>query len=474
MNHLDELPWLNASDLAAAGRQPPAPCAIRLEDGAELTLRRLLRVLPGKRVVGAASWGDRPVLAKLFVARGSRRHWRRERDGLNALAGAGIPTPPILAAGRLEAGGHYLLTEYLEEATTLTPERDDLLVHAARLVGLMHRRGLMQTDPHLDNFLRRGETLYVIDGDGIVQRHGGGPLGQRAALGNLALFLAQLPLSLAPLRTRLLTAYRDAEPGPDLEEETLAGLERRARERRVNDHLDKSVRDCSLFRVERRLDRFTAVVRAEADWLAPVLADPDAWMARGTTVKAGHTCTVARVNIDGHDLIIKRYNIKNSAHALSRLWRPSRAWHAWREAHRLRALGIATPAPLALIERRYGPLRGKAWLITAFAAGPNLLQHWEPHLDTGPPAAEGQAVLRLLRDLARARISHGDMKASNLLWQDGAVTLIDLDATRQHRDQRSFDRAWRRDMARFLANWPQGSALRSWLEAERLSHPPLP
>jgi hypothetical protein len=66
-------------------------------------MRRLLRVLPGKRLVGEAEIDGCRVLAKLFVGRRSEKHWRHERTGLAALVAAGVPTPEAArrgAAGR--------------------------------------------------------------------------------------------------------------------------------------------------------------------------------------------------------------------------------------------------------------------------------------------------------------------------------------------------------------------------------------
>jgi RIO-like serine/threonine protein kinase len=52
------------------------------------------------------------------------------------------------------------------------------------------------------------------------------------------------------------------------------------------------------------------------------------------------------------------------------------------------------------------------------------------------------------------RLSHGDMKASNLLLtQSGQVELIDLDAMQEHRYEWTFERAFARDQQRFMKNW---------------------
>lgn len=75
-----------------------------------------------------------------------------------------------------------------------------------------------------------------------------------------------------------------------------------------------------------------------------------------------------------------------------------------------------------------------------------------------------QALLSLFETLCRLRISHGDLKATNLLWHEGRVWLIDLDAMKQHRSDTAFARVWRRDRARFLRNWAASSLLCRWLD----------
>jgi tRNA A-37 threonylcarbamoyl transferase component Bud32 len=467
-----------AATLRAAGRRPALPLRVALDDGSILTLTRLLRVLPGKRVVGEARLGDTRVLAKLFIARrGSVRHREQERLGITALAAQHIATPRLLGAGALGVGGHYLLTEFLDDAESLADawqrveadvEREPaaaiaVLAPALATLARMHARGLAQADLHLGNFLRRGEILYVIDGDAIRARHPGRPLGADEAGANLAILLAQLPPAANGLLPALLAHYVAANPALALRLDDLRHEIARVRQWRLRDYLAKTLRDCSLFKVDRRRDRFVAALRAEAERLAPLLAEPDRWLAAGRLLKDGGTATVAAAELDGHRVVIKRYNIKNAGHALSRLWRPSRAWHSWVEGHRLGFLGIATPRPLALVERRFGPLRGRAWLVTESCDGPNLLAHLSP--DRTPPAAEAQALRRLFAALQRERISHGDMKATNLLWEGGEVVLIDLDAMCQHADAAAYARAWRRDRGRLLRNWPEGSALRGWFEA---------
>ncbi|NMG55882.1 lipopolysaccharide kinase InaA family protein [Aromatoleum aromaticum] len=470
-------PFETAATLRQAGRHPAVPFRIALDDGRVATVKRLLRVLPGKRLVGEAEVGGQAVLAKFFIARrGCIRHFEQERQGLAALAAQAIATPRLLGAGTLD-GGHYLLTEFLDGAedlaegwhVALATHPDDIgaalgmLAPALETLGRMHARGLAQSDLHLGNFLRHRGVLYAIDGDAIRARRPGHPLGADDALRNLAILLAQLPRDADARLPDLLADYRTGNPDTSLDPALLQREIARVRNWRLRDYLAKTLRDCSLFHVEQRRDRFVSVVRQEAERLAPVIADPDLTLAAGSLLKDGGSSTVARIDIGARKLVIKRYNIKDVAHALSRFWRPSRAWHSWIEGHRLAFLGIATPQPLALIERRFGPLRGRAWLVTDSCDGPHLLQH----LDAGrePPPAEARALRELFAALHRERISHGDLKATNLLWDQGAVKLIDLDAMRQHASVAAHARAWQKDRARLLRNWPEGCALRGWFEA---------
>ncbi len=450
-----------AQTLRSASREPPAVFHIELDDGRLLSLHQLLRILPGKRLTGIGNLDGQPVLAKLFIAeRGDERHWERERRGIAALLDHRISTPPLIAAGNLKGGGHYLLTEFIDGAQNLAQLQDVRIRPAFTMLGLMHARGLVQEDAHLGNFLFKGNTLYVIDGDAIRATSSG-----LHATRNLALLLAQLPSAWeASARNDLLAAYGEGNPGqlpdpPLLEREVV-----QAKERRLADYLSKCLRDCSLFKVEKRRDRFVAMVRDESELLAPLVADPDHWLDSGVPLKRGRTATLALIELGDRKLVIKRYNIKSPGHALSRCWRPSRAWHSWVEGQRLTFLGIPTPRPLAMIEQRLGPLRGRAWLIVEYCAGGNLADRLASCVDVEPPAAELQAIRELFGRLVSARISHGDLKATNLLWCENRLCLIDLDATHQHGEAASYARAWRKDRARFLQNWPEGSALRRAIE----------
>lgn len=474
---------MTLSELAEVGRTPALPLRLQLPDG-ELQLHSLLRVLPGQRYVGRAEWQGRPVLAKLLVGARAERHFARECAGARLLAGQGLSTPTLLGEGLAAGEGGWLLFEFLDGAESLwdawrAVATEPLLGEAQRAVlgaalgamARMHARGLWQADLHLDNLLRQGERLYLIDGGGVHAEQAGQPLSQARVLENLGVFFAQLPAELEPFLAELLGSYRAVNASHEL---PLAELRRqiaRVRRWRLRDYLKKLGRDCTLFQVERSAAGLCAVRREHAAELAPLLADPDRFIDQGHLFKTGGAATVARVEFAGRMLLVKRYNIKSVVHWLKRCWRPSRAWHSWIEGNRLDFLGIATPHPLAVRETRCGGLRGRAWLVTEYLQGQDIIARFQPWLAGAPPEAELLALDRLFAALLRERISHGDLKGHNIFWQGGRWALIDLDAMRQHRCPRRFARAYAKDRARFLRNWPADSALYRLLD-QRLPQVP--
>lgn len=472
---------MRLSELKAAGRTPALPLSVTLADAAgsaQLQLLSLLRVLPGQRYVGAGVWRGKPVLAKLLVGSSAPRHFQRELQGARLMAAQGLTTPQLLADGLREGEGGWLLFEFLENAqslgdawadveglTPLADEQQQVLGEALTAVAQLHAKGLWQEDLHLDNLLRHDGRLYLIDGAGIKAEQPGQHLSRQRVLENLGVFFAQLPKRLEPFIEELLVHYLLANAEHALPLEALQKQVDKVRTWRLKDYLDKAGRECTLFSVERNLSGLRAIRRQQVEAMLPVLEQADALIEQGHLYKTGGAASVARIEVDGRPLVLKRYNIKNTAHWLKRFWRPSRAWHSWIEGHRLEFLGFATPKPLAVLEQRVMGLRSRAYLVTEYADGPDLIESFAPYIDSGDvPEDQLQALQSLLQQLIRERISHGDMKGHNLFWQDGQWSLIDLDAMCQHATQLSFAPAFARDRARLLRNWPSTSALYKHLD----------
>mgnify|MGYP001617829869 FL=1 len=467
---------MQLSDLKNAGRTSSLPLTISLADAAgpaDLQLLSLLRVLPGQRYVGAGVWRGRPVLAKLLVGSKAARHFQRELNGVKLLAAQGLTTPLLLADGLKEGEGGWLLFEFLEDAESLgdawqqveslpvlADEQSAVLGDALGAIAQLHSKGLWQEDLHLDNLLRHGGQLYLIDGAGICAETAGQPLSRQKVLENLGVFFAQLPKALEPFTEELLVYYLLSNGEHALPLEALQKQIDKVRAWRLRDYLIKVGRECTLFAVQRGAFALRAIRREEEAAMVPVLEQADALLDQGHLYKTGGAASVGKVEVAGRKLVIKRYNIKNFAHWLKRFWRPSRAWHSWREGNRLAFLGIATPKPLAVLEKRFLWLRSRAYLITEYLPGPDIIERFAPYVENGEaPESELQALDQLFARLIAERISHGDFKGHNLFWQYDRWALIDLDSMCQHRSLGSFAPAYARDRARFMRNWPESSAL---------------
>ncbi|KAB0565918.1 serine/threonine protein kinase [Pseudomonas palleroniana] len=467
---------MRLSELKMAGRTPDLPLTIELADAAgpgQLQLLSLLRVLPGERYVGAAVWRGRPVLAKLLVGSKAARHFQRELSGVRLLAEHDLTTPLLLADGLKDGEGGWLLFEFIEGAQSLADawqaveglppladEQTAVLAEALGAIAQMHAKGLWQEDLHLDNLLRQDGKLYLIDGAGIRVEEAGKPLSRSRVLENLGVFFAQLPKHLEPFTEELLVYYLLGNGEHALPLEALEKQVRKVSAWRLRDFLNKVGRECTLFSVVRGAFALRAIRREEEPAMLSVLERADVLLDQGHLYKTGGAATVAKVEVADRPLVIKRYNIKGFVHWLKRFWRPSRAWHSWREGNRLAFLGIATPKPLAVLEKRFLWLRGRAYLVTEFLPGPDIIERFAPYVEHGDaPENELLALDQLFAELIRERISHGDFKGHNLFWNEGRWAMIDLDAMCQHRSVASFAPAFARDRARFMRNWPSDSAL---------------
>ena len=318
-------------------------------------------------------------------------------------------------------------------------------------VAAMHLSGLRQVDIHLGNFLYRHGAITVVD-TAAIRRHAS-PLCGKLALENLADLLAQFKPGQIDELTAICDNYRQHNPTPGWQTQQLPAAITKMRFLRWRHYRRKLSRDCSEFIYRHGFDRL-AIWRRQLDSPALQIAldNPDIAMNGGDYLKQGNTATVACTRVDGQPLVIKRYNIKNWRHRLSRCWRPTRAWRSWHNAHYLLFNGLQTPQPLALIEERWGPFRGRAFFICRYAPGEDL--------KTAIDRADEQRRSELLRDFAgivrayfQAGISHGDMKADNFIVTATGVTIIDLDPMQHHHRQATLVVALRRDVRRFLNNF---------------------
>jgi len=468
------LPELTAGAVAAAGRNLPERFVLTLDSAADgalpsadagrarmrLECREILRLLPGRRLVARVAAAGRPAILKLFVGPGARRYWARERRGCRLLAGAGVATPGIVAelhTGADEAPGvhraHGLLLEYLREACPVSAEDAGSVARAAAQLARLHAAGCRHGDLHLDNFLTvpGSATVYLIDGDGVRRCWTGAP-GRRRCRDDLGMLCAQCPPLADDRLSEVYAAYareRGWPTGGDSFADSVARLAattRVQRRRRLQRYLAKTQRECSEYVCRRDWQRYLLAVRdAWDDALAAFAEDPEAAFRSGEVLKAGHSATVARVCLGGRVCIVKRYNLKSRWHAVRRVMKPMARFRlAWLNGQRLHLLGIPTARPLALLECRWGPVRGVAYLVMEDLGDLDLASEVA---GTGLSDIRLAQVIDIFRALQLAGLSHGDTKASNFLVGPAGVAVIDLDAMADSPAGQA------RDRRRFLANF---------------------
>jgi tRNA A-37 threonylcarbamoyl transferase component Bud32 len=466
---------IDAATLSDAARSLTLPACldVQLNDQSpmeRLELLRFFRVLPGKRVVCLARWRDQLVVAKIFLSpKGWKRHLLRETNGITVLLSEGIPTPKIAGIGTsADAQAGVLLLEYLDQSQSIRKgwknssleERERMLRSVVRLIAQCHSRGLLQHDIHLDNFVMQQQQLFLLDAADVEKRDEPNDVAgvdNLRSMQNLALFFAQFPVFNDRCVPQMYEYYRKLRPEAQLSADIALfnAILRKKRLGRVAVVENKLYRSSTANVCKRSWNKFVVYRRKlESPAWQAFIENPDDFIAAGTCLKNGNSSTVALVDIDNKPYVVKRYNLKSPWHFLRRMFRPSRAWVSWRNAHVLRLLGIATPAPRLMMEKRYGFLRGRAYFVSKFTRGENVLQSileapinspiWHQALD------QFGELFEIMNEYG---VVHGDTKATNFILGKKRLKVLDLDAMYMEQDRARFQKAFQKDLLRFADNW---------------------
>jgi tRNA A-37 threonylcarbamoyl transferase component Bud32 len=466
---------LSRKKLAKADYSFSSPFLLTLAHHEEpLICEEMARLIPGKRLVAFGRWNNRPIVAKIFFSRQAKLHMQRDLRGAKALAAAKIPTPALLHTDSTkDKAMHILIFERIENAESLEsfwqrnkalPESETLLQALTIELATQHVLGLQQDDLHLKNFLVAADKIYTLDGANIRTHEG--PLSKKQSLENLALFFSQLGIHTNKLQQRLFTTYVAARSWL-LKKSDLRFLKKTLHQwnaKRWLAYSRKIFRSSTQFAKVKKFSLFALYDRAYSSTTFQQFLDkPDAVFTAATTriLKAGRTSTVAEVTLGQHKLVVKRYNIKDFWHGLGLLFKPSRARLSWRLAHQLQFVGLPTAKPVAFIEKRFLGLRRQAYFVMEYIEGSRADAFFETHApDSKQSTTLAKRIITLFFNLARLRLSHGDLKITNILLTPHLEpVLIDLDGMREHRSALSLWHRFSKDLQRFLENWQGKPAL---------------
>lgn len=450
---------------------------LSLDTGHSLEITETLRLHPQKRMVVRGKIDAHPVVAKIYFHPMKRHlHIMREVSGSKHLLENGILTPSILfqAFARSIPASVLIYDEVQDvlpkfEFKTYEEQKDQLLAFVD-VIASHHRVGIVQKDLHVGNFLRAGGRIYTLDGD-QVYKLSTSVLDIRRAFDNFSLFLAQFSTLNTQGRDDLIHHYLKQMPGFPKAKNTIDGIAKLTQEKlykRGRDFLEKIYRNCTQFCVANHFKSFRVVPREfYTPTLIHALGDLDSVISKPSVhlYKNGNTCTVAKVNIQGVSYAIKRYNIKNLKHFMMRFWRPTRAWRSWYGAYLFHFFGIPTVKPIALLEKRTGKIRKKAYFITDLVEGEPLEAYFLNPTHTDAQKREmAKNAIDILRRLFQLQIKHGDMKMTNFIVRDGVLHLIDLDSVTWFRCGWWYRQSVKGDWKRFFANWKNKPQINQYFE----------
>ena len=457
------------ANLISMGRHIPTPFHVSIskdQQQIDLRIESILRIVPGKRIVGLSQWQNKQVIVKLFYQSG---YWKRnllaDINGVNLLSHSRIPTPNILHQATLtDNQGGVLLIEYLDDGVSLLSLLDEtsgeadrckLLEMAVECIANCHKSGILQKDMHLDNFMFSNGRVYLLDG-GDISGAGKG-LKPDAKLGNLAMFFAQFPVIMDHDVGALLRHY--LEQGVDISADLVADFNlclKQARNHRLARYERKLFRSTTANRCEQTSTKFLVYDRnMHSNEFGLFVKNPDSFIERGKILKNGNSATVAEVSIAGRAYVLKRYNIKKFAHGLRSLFKSGRAYNSWRNALVLEMLGIATPHPYVFMEHRVlWIFRRRSYFLCERIEADHLTTDFASEamdkIGSDELLAAFQQLFEIMHDY---KISHGDMKATNFIYTSKLLYVLDLDSMQRHKTALRFRSRFAKDLARFRKNW---------------------
>jgi len=427
-----------------------------------LSCTKLLRFVPGRRSVYEASWNHKDVILKLFShTLSAKRHLRREWKGLTNLASRKLNTPEPLFFGQTDDGHWVVVTEKISGSTTALEiyqnlnnpvEKLDLLILIGRELAKQHIEGVMQKDLHLGNFLVQGNEIFLLDAGQI--RFYSHELDRNKSIAQLAMLAAWLSDDRKADINELCKQYYEVR-GWNFDQSNLTVFWKSlaaCRKSAARKSLKKILRTSKRF-IKVRAGQYIGVFNKDfcrdarpSDLIGRV----DVLMNKGKVLKNGNTCYLCRLTWNGRDIVIKRYNHKGVIHSLRHTIKKSRARRCWLNGHRLALYNISTPKPLAFFEQRRGCLIWKSYFVTEFIEGPSLYHYMrDESISPEKRKTAVQEVKKLLDRMAKYRVTHGDLKHTNILITENGPVLTDLDSMKFHKFNITFRTGRDRDILRF-------------------------
>lgn len=467
----NRLPFLTWKELYKADLNLEVPFQLQLDNGNILFCDTILRLIPKKRMVVSGRYNNQDIVAKLFYqSHKANEQIQQEIKGNEALISSGTNTPKILHHGRAQDKKiKVIIFERILNARSFD-EIWQNKVSLAKTVPILnmltlelaaqHVSGLMQHDLHFKNFLVSGKKLFTIDTGNFD--FFGAPLPKKKTLNQLALFFAQMGMVPQELIEKLFNSYTKSRGWliKSYDKEYLNKQIKKYNKIRRKSYNKKLMRSSSAFR---KINLFSSVKIYDRSYFSPefkqLLDAPEKIFTQPDVLflKKGRSSTVIQFSLNGKEFVMKRFNIKNKWHWLRRALRSTRAANSWRLGHLLRMFGVPVAKPIAFIEARILGLRGKSYLLMENIEGNECGVYFSQTTDVNEKSKTAEAIVQLIYNLAALRITHGDLKKTNILIKNNNPVLIDLDGMIEHHTNYSSNKSLKQEVDRFMRNWEKGS-----------------
>jgi len=170
----------------------------------------------------------------------------------------------------------------------------------------------------------------------------------------------------------------------------------------------------------------------------------------GTLLKTDKTSTVSKTRFNNTDIVIKRYNNKGFFYSFRNSLRSSRAKKSWQKSQILLGLNICTPMPLGYVVEKKKALYSRSYFVMEYC---EIQIVHDTFLEYSSEDARWHDIINWLKELmdklASHRITHGDLKSSNVFVSNDCVGILDLDAMIIHNNPITYRIKRRKDEKKF-------------------------
>ncbi|MFA5554209.1 MAG: lipopolysaccharide kinase InaA family protein [Phycisphaerae bacterium] len=419
----------------------------------------LLREIPGKRRVYQGQLDGQNVIAKFFAGKfRASFQARKDWDGFKNLISRKLNSPELCYYGYTEDGCRCVITKQILNCQTALElyqkdsnhqNRLNIIAMIAKELAKLNNAGVFQKDTHLGNFLIRNEDVFALDVGQMT-------FSSKALSRNISLKqLAALSAFFAPDGEDLLRLCREYAEirNWDLNKTDLHAVKKciaARRKKEIARGLKKAVRTSKRY-VKISEKGYKGVFdRKFYESIEPLsfIRQIDKLMSNGKILKDGNTCYVSQIRFSGIELVIKRYNHKGFFHAIRNSIKGSRASKCWLNGHLLAMLNIPTPKPLAFFEQHEGLVIRQSYIITEYIDCPKLSEILrQPDTDTEKKQRLKKLAAVTVDKMHRNKITHGDLKHSNILIRENTAIVTDLDGMTVHCLKALFERKRKKDSA---------------------------